>query len=171
MIMLSPHFTVEEFIRSDVAIRKGIYNFPPADVLENLRVLAAKLEAVRSILGRPVLVSSGYRSEELERDIAWSGFLAWCKLRGKEVNDGNWALYFAGKAHPKGLAADFACPVFGTPMMVFDELRKHRDALGYDQLILEFPPDGWVHIGFAPSGKVTRGEALVYAGKSYERVV
>lgn len=171
MIMLSPHFTIEEFVRSDVAIRKGIYNFPSADVLENLRVLAAKLETVRTILGRPVFISSGYRCEELERDIAWSGFLAWCKLRGREVNDESWSAYFAGKVHPKGLAADFECPAFGPPFEVFNELRKHRDELGYDQLILEFPPDGWVHIGFAPSGKVARGEALTYAGKGYERVV
>lgn len=46
-----------------------------------------------------------------------------------------------------------------------------RDELGYDQLILEFPPDGWVHIGFAQAGKVAHGEALTYVGKSYERVV
>lgn len=147
MIMLSPHFTVEEFIRSDVAIRKGIFNFPPTDVLENLRVLASKLEAVRAILGRPVLVSSGYRCEELNTAIGGS----------------------KASKHMTGLAADIECPAFGTPQMVFDELRKHRDALGYDQLILEFPPDGWVHIGFAPSGKVARGETLIYAGKNYER--
>lgn len=147
--MLSPHFTVEEFIRSDVAIRKGIYNFPPADVLENLRVLAAKLEAVRAILGRPVLVSSGYRSEELNAAIGGS----------------------KTSKHMTGLAADIECPAFGTPFMVFDALREQKTALGYDQLILEFPPDGWVHIGFALPGKVARGEDLTYAGKSYERVV
>lgn len=148
MILLSPHFTVEEFIRSDVATRKGIYNFPPADVLENLRVLAEKLEAVRTLLGRPVLVSSGYRCEELNTAIGGS----------------------KTSKHMTGLAADFTCPAFGTPMMVFDVLRSQKAALGYDQLILEFPPEGWVHIGFAPPGKVARGEALVYAGKSYERV-
>lgn len=148
MIMLSPHFTLEEFIRSDVAIRKGIYNFPSADVLENLRVLAAKLETVRAVLGRPVLVTSGYRCEELNTAISGS----------------------KTSKHMTGLAADFECPTFGTPQMVFDELRKHRDELGYDQLILEFPPDGWVHLGLAEPGKVARSENLVYAGKSYERV-
>lgn len=149
MIMLSPHFTVEEFIRSDVAIRKGIYNFPPADVLENLRMLASKLEAVRAILGRPLLIGSGYRSEELNTAIGGS----------------------KSSKHMLGLAADIECPAFGTPQMVFDELRKHKASLGYDQLILEFPPDGWTHIGFSPSGTVSRGEALIYAGKHYERVV
>lgn len=148
MIMLSPHFTVEEFARSDVAIRKGIYNFPSADVLENLRVLAAKLETVRTILGRPVFISSGYRSEELNKAIGGS----------------------ENSKHMTGLAADFECPAFGPPFEVFNELRKHRGELGYDQLILEFPPDGWVHIGFAPAGQVAKGEALAYAGKNYERI-
>lgn len=148
MILLSQHFTLEEFVRSDVAIRKGIYNSPPADVLENLRVLAAKLETVRAVLGRPVLVTSGYRSEELNTAIG-----------GSKVSK-----------HMTGFAVDFECPAFGTPQMVFDELRKYKDLLGYDQLILEFPPDGWVHFGLAESGKVARSENLVYAGKSYERV-
>lgn len=148
MIMLSPHFTLQEFIRSDVATRKGIHNFPPADVLENLRVLAAKLETVRAVLGRPVLVTSGYRSEKLNDDIGGS----------------------KNSKHMTGLAADIECPAFGNPRAVFDELRNHKDLLGYDQLILEFPPDGWVHIGFAESGKAARGSALIYAGAGYERV-
>lgn len=170
MIMLSPHFTVEELIRSDVAIRKGIYNFPPADVLENLRVLASKLEAVRTLLGRPVLISSGYRCEELERDIAFKGYLSWCRRHGKLISDTAWDEYFATKSHPRGLAADMTCPAFGSPREVFDALRAERASLGYDQLILEFPPDGWVHIGFAQTGRVARGETLAFDGSSYERI-
>lgn len=137
MIMLSPHFTIEEFVRSDVAIRKGIYNFPSADVLENLRVLAAKLETVRSILGRPVFISSGYRNEELNKAIGGS----------------------ENSKHMTGLAADFECPAFGPPFGVFNELRKHRGELGYDQLILE--GDAWIHIGLSPNGRVSRGENLI----------
>ena len=147
MIMLSPHFTVQELVRSDIAIRKGIYNFPTADVLENLGVLAQKLETVRVILGRPVYISSGYRSEELNADIGGS----------------------KTSAHMLGLAADFECPAFGTPREVFEYLRKHEQEIGYDQLILEFPPNGWIHLGIKREG-LRRGESLVYNGKSYERV-
>lgn len=148
MILLSPHFTVKELIRSDVATRKGIYNFPSAEVLENLRVLANKLEVVRVVLGRAVLVTSGYRSEELNTAIGGS----------------------KTSSHMTGLAADIECPVFGSPREVFEKLRQHRQDLGYDQLILEFPPDGWVHIAFAESGKVARGNDLLYAGGKYEHV-
>jgi len=147
VILLSPHFTVQEMIRSDVALRKGIYNFPSADVLENLGVLAQKLETVRVILGRPVYVSSGYRSEELNAAIGGS----------------------KTSAHMLGLAADFECPSFGTPRDVFDKLRDYKQDIGYDQLILEFPPDGWVHLGIR-RGQVARGEALVFSGGRYERV-
>lgn len=171
MIMLSPHFTVEELTRSDIAIRKGIYNFPDAEVLENLRVLANALETVRSILNRPVLISSGYRSEELEREIAWGGFVSWCQRRNRSVaSDDAWKEYFSTKAHPKGLAADFTCPAFGSPREVFYALKGHAAELKFDQLIEEFPPNGWVHIGVAASGKVARGELLTFSGKSYERV-
>lgn len=149
MIMLSPHFLLEELIRSDVATRKGIYNYPSADVLENLKVLAQGLEAVRTILGRPVLVSSGYRSEELNSAIGGS----------------------KTSAHMSGLAADFTCPAFGSPREVFDQLRQFKDLLGYDQLIKE--GDAWVHVGFSHAGKTPRGEDLIARfsplGVEYER--
>lgn len=148
MILLSPHFTLEELIRSDVATRKGINNYPYPDVLENLKLLASKLEVVRAILGRSVLVSSGYRCEELNAAVGGS----------------------KTSTHMTGLAADFTCPAFGTTPEVFAKLREHKLDLDYDQLILEFPPTGWVHIGFAAMGKVARGSDLMYAGKSYERV-
>ncbi len=147
MIMLSPHFTVQEMIRSDIATRKGIYNFPPADVLENLGVLAQKLETVRIILGRPLYISSGYRCEELNAAIGGS----------------------KTSAHMLGLAADFECPAFGPPRAVFDKLREYESDIGYDQLILEFPPDGWVHLGIR-RGQINRGESLVFKGGTYESV-
>ena len=148
MIMLSPHFTLEELIHSDLAIRKGINNYPSADVLENLKLLAKGLETVRAILGRAVLVSSGYRCEELN---AAAG--------GSKTS-----------AHMKGLAADFTCPSFGAQTEVFYTLKEHADILKYDQLILEFPPSGWVHIGFAEGGTLPRTENLAYSGRAYERI-
>lgn len=148
MILLSPHFTLQEFIRSDIATRKGIYNMPSAEVLENLRVLAEQLEDVRAFLGRPLLITSGYRSEELNTAIGGS----------------------KTSKHMTGLAADFECPAFGSPREVFDALRYPKGVFKYDQLILEFPPDGWVHLGLPKRGTAARSENLVYAGKSYERV-
>ena len=121
MILLSPHFTLHELIKSDTAVRKGIDNNPDPIVLENLKLLASKLEVVRAILGRPVRISSGYRSKALNEAIGGS----------------------KTSTHMSGLAADFEAPDYGPIQKVFDRLRMEKDELGYDQLILEFPPDGW----------------------------
>lgn len=146
MILLSPHFTVHEFTRSATAIRKGIDNTPTAEVLENLKLLAESLERVRSILNRPLHITSGYRSPKLNAAI------------GSKPTS----------AHVKGLAADFECPSFGTPEAIMKELVKHSKEIGYDKIILEFPPDGWIHLS-VPDMTYPKGEALVYRGDSYER--
>lgn len=146
MILLSPHFSVQELIRSEAAIRYGIDNTPTAEVLENLRLLAQRLERVRDVLGAPVRVTSGYRCPELN-----------AKIKGSKTS-----------AHMLGLAADIECPGWGNPKHVFEKLAANRDLIQFDQLILEFPPDGWVHLGIAESG-YQRGELLVYQGNGYER--
>jgi zinc D-Ala-D-Ala carboxypeptidase len=148
VILLSPHFTLHELVRSDVAIRKGIDNTPDSTVLENLKVLANKLEIVRSILGRSVLISSGYRCAFLNTHVGGS----------------------PTSKHVLGLAADFTCPSFGSLRETFDALRERKTEIGYDQLIIERPPHGWLHIAFAEMGKVARGNDLLYAGGKYERV-
>lgn len=150
MILLSPHFTLEEFVRSDVATRKGINNDPPADVLENLKLLAEALERVRAFLDRPLHISSGYRGPELNAAIGGS----------------------KTSAHMSGRAADWTCPGFGTPSKVVAVLAANRGHFTFDQIILEFPNalnGGWVHYGIAEPGATPRGEILVFDGGRYER--
>jgi hypothetical protein len=148
VILLSPHYTLDEFTRSNVATRRGIDNSPPDAVLENLKVLANKLEIVRVIFGRSVLISSGFRCKELNTTIGGS----------------------PTSKHMLGLAADFTCPGFGTLRQQFDLLRMHRNELGYDQLIIERPPNGWLHLGLAEMGKIARGADMSYDGAGYERI-
>jgi len=144
MILLSQHFLLEEFTRSELAIRHSIDNTPPPDVLENLKLLAETLERVRSILNHPLHISSGYRCPALN-----------VVARGSKTS-----------AHMSGLAADFSCPGFGTPSKIVHELALCKPELNFDQVILEFPPNGWVHLGI--SG-VPRGQVLTYNGQTYER--
>jgi len=59
--------------------------------------------------------------------------------------------------HTMGLAADFICPGYGTPLMVAKKLLG-VDALMFDQLIHEY--GRWVHLGLAPNGKSPRLQAL-----------
>ena len=84
---LSRNFTLQELIKSDTAIRKGIDNNPNADQIEKLKTLCETiLQPVRDHFGR-VKVTSGYRSSDL------------CLAIGSSVNS----------QHAKAEAADFEC--------------------------------------------------------------
>lgn len=123
---LTPHFTLEEFTDSQTAARKGIHNVPSANSQErkNIQRTAEVMEKVRTILeDKPVLVSSGYRSPAVNKAVGGS----------------------SNSAHISGLAVDFSCPGFGTPLQICKKLKPHMQDLGIDQLIHEY--DSWVHLG------------------------
>lgn len=131
---LTAHFTLEELTQSGYAERMGIDNTPDEVVQGRLVYLAGKLELARAILGAPLLVSSGYRCQALNRAVG-----------SKDTS-----------AHMQGLAADFICPGFGSPLVVAQRLASRKAELGFDQLIHEFRR--WVHIGFRLDSP--RGELL-----------
>src|SRR5258708_37876333 len=111
---ISEHFTLEELSFSEAAARFGLDNAPGRIVITNLGLVAAALEKIRTLLGdRPIAVHSGYRSVEVNRAVG--GVLT--------------------SAHCHGLACDFVCPAFGTPLEEAPALL--RSELEYDQLILE----------------------------------
>jgi hypothetical protein len=134
MTDLTPHFSLEELVASDTATRLGIDNTPPPEVVDELRKTAGLLEQIRAILGVPLLVSSGYRCQALNR-----------ALKSQDTS-----------AHIPGQAADFRAPSFGTPLDICHALQGHAQELGFDQLIHEF--DAWVHVG-RRSG-TSRGQLL-----------
>lgn len=172
MMRLSDHFTLEELRRSDTAVRMGIDNTPPAEVISNGIDAAMGMEKVRSVLGVLVVVHSWFRCEALERILCAKDFAAWCKLHGKAgpgaelaAVEISWAEYFARKGHPKGWCIDFTAPQFGTPRQIVRVLKA--SGIKFDQLIEE---GTWVHASFDPR---MRGEVLVATFKdgtpSYER--
>src|SRR5882672_1098757 len=124
--MLSPHFTLDEFLISQTAAREGISNQPSPEHHENLKKTAAVMEQVRTLLGsKPIIVSSGYRSPDLNRAVGGA----------------------TSSAHCYGFGCDFTCPGFGTPVEIANALLPHLHALGVDQIIHEF--GSWVHIGLS----------------------
>lgn len=129
------NFTIEELCHSDTAIRKGIDNKPDAEALANLEILMAGLERVRKLLGHPMYINSGYRGPKLNAAIGGS----------------------KTSAHMKGLAADFVCPGFGSPLEICRVLKTHADDIQFDQIIQE---GTWVHIAFADVDQPPRGEIL-----------
>jgi zinc D-Ala-D-Ala carboxypeptidase len=65
---VTPHFTLEELIFSNTAVRLDIDNTPDEEALKNLQILAEGLEHVRTKLnGNAIRISSGYRCLPLNR--------------------------------------------------------------------------------------------------------
>lgn len=62
MTQLTQHFTLAELTASGTAQRLGLDNTPPPEVLPALTNTAEMLERIRSTLGVPVVVTSGYRA-------------------------------------------------------------------------------------------------------------
>ena len=129
---LSRNFSLQELIKSDTAVRKGIDNNPNADQIEKLKLLCENiLQPVRDHFGR-VKVTSGYRSVEL------------CMAIGSSANS----------QHAKAEAADFEC--IGVDNAELSDWIKNN--LDYDQLILEYytpgePNSGWIHCSYIPEGR------------------
>jgi len=117
---------LEEFTMSQTASRMGLPNDPVGTELDNVRRTAEVMEKVRTILSnKPILISSGYRSPEVNRAVGGS----------------------STSAHMSGLAVDFTCPGFGSPLDICHALEPHMVELGIDQLIWEFTT--WVHLGLS----------------------
>ena len=135
---LSRNFSLQELIKSDTAIRKGIDNNPNADQIEKLKRLCENvLQPVRDQFGR-VKVTSGFRTPEL------------CLAIGSSINS----------QHAKAEAADFE--VLGVDNAeVADWVYKNCQT---DQLILEYytpgePNSGWIHaswVEFNPRAQYLR---------------
>ena len=67
---LSEHFTLEEMTASTTVEKKGIENVPDGKAKMALANLCQKiLEPVRQKFGHPITVTSGYRSEQLNRAV------------------------------------------------------------------------------------------------------
>jgi zinc D-Ala-D-Ala carboxypeptidase len=109
---------------------------PRKNVISNLKRLAAALQEVRALLNhRSILVSSGYRSPELNQAVG-----------GSATSD-----------HCKGLAADFICPSYGSPNDIVRAIAASD--LSFKQVIREF--DKWVHLSIPEEGQEPRKQALI----------
>jgi hypothetical protein len=127
MVRLSENFTLQEFTKSQTAIRKGLDNTPAEAHIENAKELFANVvQKVRDNFG-VTIINSGYRGPDLNYAIGGSNT----------------------SQHTRGQAVDIECP--GTPN--YDVAKWVEDNLEFDQLILEFytpgiPDSGWVHVSY-----------------------
>lgn len=134
---LSRHFSLDELVRSDTAIREGIPNQPDAGQIAHLRALCeAVLDPLRDEIGRPIRVTSGFRGPQLN-----------ARIGGSPTSQ-----------HSLGQAADLQAP--GMDVL---ELFKTvvRMGLPFDQVIYEAQSATvrWVHVSHKPGAN--RGEIRV----------
>lgn len=131
MVKLSQNFTIQEYIKSQTALRQGIDNTPTEEHMGNATALFRNVvQKVRDQFGVTV-INSGYRGEALNKAVGGS----------------------STSQHCKGEAVDIECP--GTPN--YDVAKWIEDNLDFDQLILEFytpgiPDSGWVHVSYKSEG-------------------
>ena len=135
---LSPHFSLDEMIKSQTALRKGLDNNPDADQLEAMVDLCeCVLEPIRKYWNRPVIVSSAFRAPAVNKAIG-----------SKDTSQ-----------HTKGQAADIEIPGVDN----LDLYHWIGQSVEFDQLILEFysgePASGWVHVSYV-SRETNRRERL-----------
>lgn len=114
---LTPHFDAAELSHTD----RKIENICPPSLAGNMLRLAETLEQVRTLLGVPIHVNSGYRCEELNSAVGG----------------------VSNSAHLEARAADF-WPLGFDLAKAFDLIR-HSDII-FDQLIFE---QTWIHLAIA----------------------
>ena len=147
---LSEHLDLSEVIRSESAKRNGISNMPTEAHIANFKLLAEKVfEPIRLNFRCPIIISSAYRSVELNRAVKGSATSQHCTGEAIDIDmDGT--------------------PHAVTNKMVFNYIKEY---LEFDQLIYEFGTDenpDWVHVSYESSGKQRKQVLKAYkeAGKT-----
>lgn len=124
-------FTIQELINSDTAKKKGIKNIPSSEQEKNLIALVDNiLDPLRLAYGKPIIVTSGFRSNELNKAIGGS----------------------STSQHRDGQAVDIRTveDTKSENKKLFDLIIKLD--LPFDQLIDEHNFD-WVHVSYSPKNR------------------
>lgn len=121
---ISPNFLLDEFTRSAKADELNIDNTPKPDSMINLALLCKHvLEPLRSGIGVPVVITSGYRSKELNNAVGGA----------------------VGSQHIYGMAADIITPGYDLK----SAFKFITEKLIFDQAIYEEHPGGdWIHVSY-----------------------
>ena len=147
---ISENFTLEEFERSDKATRLGIDNRVPASKVRNVKALVDEvLQPVRTKLGIPIHISSGYRCPAL-----------------------NGAVKGATRSqHMKGEAADIY--ITSSKVTLWDVYKCIALCTDFDQLIWETRPSGskWIHVSYVTYRKNRHQKLQCKDGKTYQTII
>ena len=139
---LMKYFSITEFFESDVAEKHQVNNIPDdaqlSQVLGNIRALALNvLDPLRAMIGRPIIITSGYRSQRVNELVGGSKTSQ--HLSGK-----------AADIHVQGYTSQQMDIVYQTIQMCYD----------FDQLIF-YPSKNIIHVSW--NGDKNRQESWVKA--------
>lgn len=125
MERISEHISYQEATMSDTAVRKNISNVPDENQLKRMKLVAENcFEPIRKEHGKPIRVTSFFRSKELNAAIGGSS---------------------STSQHMQGEAIDFVCE---NMKELFEWIRRNVE---FDQLIWEYGTDtspDWIHISY-----------------------
>lgn len=117
------YFTIKELTKSATAVAKKLDNTPTKEAEANLITLVDKvLDPLREIYGKPITVTSGYRSPEVNRSVNGA----------------------TSSQHALGEAADISVGSKEENKKLFDIIKEQ---LPFDQLINEYDYS-WVHVSY-----------------------
>ena len=136
---LTRNISLEELTTSQTATRLKINNTPTPEIIEKLKVVATQVQKVRDHFGKPLIISSGYRSEKLNSAIGGA----------------------RNSQHTKGEAIDIQSTNGYTNADIFNYIKNNLD---FDQLIWEYgtrKEPKWVHISYKKSGN---RKQILYVG-------
>jgi hypothetical protein len=144
---LSKYFRLSEMLKSQTAVRRGLDNTPSSEVIIRLRLLCATMDLARDLFDAPVIPSSGYRSQLVNRASGSSD----------------------SSQHVLGEACDFGVVGLGKDK-AFDLIRDSE--IPFDQLIREYPDSpsgGWIHLSYTKR-RAARREVWVYTASHNKRL-
>ena len=124
------NFTFNELIKTDT----GLDNMPnDMNIIKNLCRLADFLQTIRNELHLPIIITSGYRSKEVNEAVG-------CASSSYHVN---------------GLAADIKCSDMDKLLSVL-----HSHLMNIDQLGIYYSntQQEWYHVGLPEDDKVPRNQ-------------
>jgi uncharacterized protein YcbK (DUF882 family) len=122
--MIKLNFTISELLKSEIAEKYNIYNVPDKEHLDNLLILICEcLQPIRNYIGKPMVISSGYRNPRLNSH---------CLINGAPNSQ-----------HTTGQAVDFTIKGM-TPKQIIEKVKA--SGVEFDQLINEH--NIWVHISY-----------------------
>ena len=121
------YFKLIEFTASATARELDIDNTPSKDAIENIEALVSNvLDPLRDAFGKPVYVSSGFRSARLNMAVGGA----------------------KNSQHLKGEAADITANSRENNKWLFEYI---RDNLPFDQLVDEYNYS-WIHVSVKADG-------------------